>query len=92
MRKYLMRSRVFAESQTVSSQDTSWLQRVEESGRYDLNQVKQLTSAAVRQVVLMYLLMAPHYFCDIRAKNAQPEPNHEKVSDKPKLDNIVQNK
>lgn len=68
MRKDVMRSRVFAESHT------SWLQRVEESGRYDLNQVKQLTSAAVRQVVLMYLLMAPHYFCDIWAKNAQPEP------------------
>ena len=46
----------------------------------------------MRQVVLMYLLMAQHHFCDILAKNAQPQRNHEKESDKSMLENIVQNK
>ena len=40
----------------------------------------------------MYLLMAQHHFCDILAKNAQPQHNHEKESDKSMLENIVQNK
>lgn len=88
----MMKNSVFAESQNISLQDTCWLQRVEKSGRYHLNQVKKLTSTVMRQIVLMYLLMTQHHFCDILAKNAEPQPNHEKASDKPTLENIVQNK
>ena len=37
-----------------------------------LHQIKKLILTVTRQVVLMYLLMAQHHFCDILAKNAQP--------------------
>ena len=57
-----------------------------------LHQIKKLILTVTRQVVLMYLLMAQHHFCDILAKNAQPQRNHERESDKPMLENIVQNK
>lgn len=87
----MMRNKISAESQNVflQEQDTCCLQRVEKFGRHHRNQVKKSTLLVMRWVSSWTSWMAQHHFCDILTKTAQPQPNHEKASDKPKSENTV---